>query len=178
MTFKRILTESAFGADDGTASTEMRAAVRSAAEQSDPAGYLGAVARLCTERVLVPVIAVATTVEEELDPKGRAGFVSDKEAEMSVVLLQATDGRRAMLVFTGLDSLQAWNPEARPVPVTIDLAARSAAADGAVALVIDVAGPHSLVIEGTVLSELAAGHRLVELAAGQFGWAVPNLAAR
>jgi hypothetical protein len=38
-------------------------------------------------------------------------------------------------------------------------------------VLIDIAGPHVLVIEGDVLDELAAGHRLVELSDGEFGWA-------
>jgi hypothetical protein len=40
-------------------------------------------------------------------------------------------------------------------------------------VLIDVAGPHPFVIEGEVLAELAAGHRLVELPDGQFGWIIP-----
>jgi hypothetical protein len=35
-----------------------------------------------------------------------------------------------------------------------------------------VAGPHAFVIDGEVLGELAAGHRLVELADGEFGWVI------
>jgi hypothetical protein len=39
-------------------------------------------------------------------------------------------------------------------------------------VLIDVAGPHPLVLEGDILGELAAGHRLVELPDDQFGWIV------
>jgi hypothetical protein len=91
---------------------------------------------------------------------------------MSVVLLRAPDGRRAMLAFTGLDSLRSWNAAARPVPVTLDLAAKSAQADGATALLIDFAGPSPLVVDGEVLARLAQGHRLLALPDGQFGWAM------
>ena len=62
-----------------------------------------------------------------------------------------------MLGFTGLDSLQAWDARARPVPVTVDKVAETAAAEGAVAVLVDVAGPHPLVLEGEVLDALAAG---------------------
>jgi hypothetical protein len=92
---------------------------------------------------------------------------------MSLVILQVRDGRRALLAFTGLDSLQSWQPDARPVPVTIDVAAQAANSEELTVVLIDVAGPHPLVIEGEVLAELAAGHRLVELADGQFGWMMP-----
>ena len=97
----------------------------------------------------------------------------DKEAEMAVVLLQNAEGQRAMLAFTGTDALAAWDPSGRPVPVTLDLAARSALDDGAVALLVDVAGPHPLALETGLLAELARGHRLVDLGGGQFGWALP-----
>ena len=70
---------------------------------------------------------------------------------MSVVTLQAQDGRRALLAFTGLDALQSWQPDARPVPVTIDIAAQAARSEELTAVLIDVAGPHPFVIEGEVL---------------------------
>ena len=92
---------------------------------------------------------------------------------MAVVMLQTADGSRALLGFTGLDALQTWRPDARPVPVTLDLAARTARSEGVQTVLVDVAGPHPLAIDGEVLDALAAGRRLVELTAGEFGWAVP-----
>src|SRR4029450_894970 len=91
-------------------------------------------------------------------------------AAWSVVTLQAQDGRRALLAFTGLDALRGWRADARPVPVTVDQAAQTARNEDLAAVLIDVSGPHALVIEGEVLQELAAGHRLVELSDGEFGW--------
>ena len=129
--------------------------------------YLRAVAALCGDRLLVPVVATATRLGETV-----AGAASDKEAEMSVVSLQAQDGRRALLAFTGLDALQSWQPDARPVPVTVDRAAQAARSEDLTAVLIDVAGPNAFVIDGEVLEELAAGHRLVELADGEFGWVI------
>lgn len=169
MDHERILSPSAFPGDDGTATPETRRALAAAVGSIDPNAYLSAVAALCLDRVLVPVVATATRIGET-----EAGLASDKEADMAVVLLQTADGRRAMLAFTGTDALQAWDPSARPVPVTIDLAAQAAVADGAVAVLVDFAGPHPIVLEGEILSELAAGHRLTALADGQFGWAVPQ----
>ena len=167
MDAERTLTTSQFPDDDGRATPATRTALAAATVAASPADYLRAVAALCGDRVLVPVVATATRLAS-----GPTGLTSDKEAEMAVVLLQAADGRRAMLAFSGLDALQAWDATARPVPVTLDLAARSATADGAAALLVDVAGPDPLVIDGEVLGELGQGHRLVELPDGQFGWAV------
>lgn len=139
-----------------------------AAAEATPLAYLRAVAALCGDRLLVPVVATATRLGEAV-----GGLASDKEAEMSVVTLQAQDGRRALLAFSGLDALQNWQPDARPVPVTVDRAAQTALNEGFTAVLIDLAGPHPLVIEGEVLGELAAGHRLMELAEGEFGWVIP-----
>ena len=114
------------------------------------------------------MVATATRLGTTVD-----GLTSDKEAEMSVVMLQAADGRRALLAFTGLDSLQTWRVDARPVPVTLDRAAQTARSEGVGAVLIDVAGPHPLAIDGDVLDALAAGRRLVEAEGGEFAWIVP-----
>lgn len=164
MQHERSLSPSPFPGDDGSATPATRTALATAGG-SDPVAYLRAVAALCGDRLLVPVVATATSTGT-----GARGLASDKEAEMSVVLLQAPDGRRAMLSFTGTDSLAGWDPQARPVPVTLDQAAEAAVADHADALLVDHAGPASLVIEDEVLRQLAAGHRLVELEPGEFGW--------
>ena len=167
---QRRLAASPFPGDTGAASAETRRLLAAAATEATPLAYLRAVAALCEDRLLVPVVATATRMGEMV-----AGLPSDKEAEMSVVTLQAQDGRRALLAFTGLDALRVWQPNARPVPVTIDRAAQTAQNEGLTAVLIDVAGPHALVIEGDVLGELAAGRRLVDLSDGEFGWATAVL---
>lgn len=167
MDHDRRLAPSPFPGDDGLANPQTRRRLAQALAQPTPLAYLRAVAALCTDRLLVPVVATATRLGTTA-----GGLASDKEAEMAVVMLQAADGRRAMLAFTGLDSLQAWRPDARPVPVTVDLVAQTARSEDAAAVLVDVAGPHPLVVEGEVLDELAAGHRLVETSAEAFGWAV------
>jgi SseB protein N-terminal domain len=164
---QRRLAASPFPGDDGAASIRTRQWLQEAATGQSPTGYLRALAELCTDRLLVPVVATVTREGQTI-----GGLHSDKEAEMAVVLLQTAAGSRALLAFTGQDSLHAWRPDSRPVPVTLDLAAQSAVAEGCSALLIDVAGPHPLAIESDVLTELAAGHRLVEVAPEQFGWAV------
>jgi hypothetical protein len=165
---ERRLAASAFPGDTGAASAETRRLMAAVATEGTPLAYLRAVAAICGDRLLVPVVATATRFGETV-----AGLTSDKEAEMSVVTLQTQDGRRALLAFTCLDALQGWQSDARPVPVTIDRAAQTARSEDLTAVLIDLAGPHPLVIEGEILGELAAGHRLVELADGEFGWIIP-----
>jgi hypothetical protein len=173
---ERNLMPSPFPDDDGLATAELRAALADAQSGDDADRYLRAVAALCAERLLVPVVATTTEVGNTTGPGGTPLEV-EKESEMAVVLLQAADGSRALLAFSGMDALQSWNPQARPVPVTLDVAAQSATSDGAMAVIVDFAGPYPLVIEGQVLAALAEGHRLMELPDGQFGWAIPQLPA-
>ncbi|HEY9293806.1 MAG TPA: SseB family protein [Microlunatus sp.] len=167
MIHQRTLADTPFPGDDGQADPRARARL-AAAGSGNLADYLRAVAELCTVRLLVPVVATNTVAGQTV-----SGLATDKEAEMAVVLLQAADGRRAMVAFTGMDSLTDWNAEARPVPVTLDVAAASARQEGAAALLVDVDGPNPLALDGEVLEHLAAGHRLVEVGGGQFGWAMP-----
>jgi len=165
---QRRLATSPFPGDTGAAAAETRRLIAAAAAEGTTTAYLRAVAALCGDRLLVPVVATTTRLGQTV-----GGLASDKEAEMSLVTLQAPDGRRALLTFSGLDALQMWRPDARPVAVTLDVAAQSARNEDLTAIVVDVAGPQALVIEGKILSELAAGHRLAEVADGDFGWVIP-----
>ena len=106
---------------------------------------------------------VAVLGEVEVD---EAGLAHDKTSDMATALLTGRDGRQALLAFTGLDTLRAWRPDARPVPVAAPLAARSALQEGAAALVVDVAGPTTYAVEGPLLEGLARGWTLVPGPAG------------
>ncbi len=167
MDHQRNLGPSPFPDDDGTALEQTRAALAAAAAEATPSAYFRAIVALCEARLLVPVIATATRLGQTVD-----GLTSDKEGEMSVVMLRTADGRRAFLAFTGLDSMRAWRVDARPVPVTVDLAAKTARSEGVEVVLIDVSGPEPLAIDGEVFDNLAQGHRLVETAPEIFGWAI------
>jgi hypothetical protein len=158
----RVIPDPGFAGDDGGADPAVGAAL--AAYREDPRTYPAALAALQDSRVLVPVIALLGEVEYD-----EQGLAHDKTSDMATVLITGRDGRKALLAFTGTAALQAWNPEARPVPVTVDKAAASAVQDGADALLIDVAGPVMLAVEGEDLVSLAAGHRLAPVQGG-WGW--------
>lgn len=158
----RTIPDPGFAGDDGSASAAVTAAL--ASYEKDPAGYPQAVAALQESRVLVPVVALLGEVEH--DEHGRA---HEKTSDMAAVLITGRDGRTALLSFTSTRTLQAWNPEARPVPVPLAQAAASAVQDGADALLVDVAGPVLLAIEGEDLRALASGLRLQRVEDG-WGW--------
>lgn len=142
-----------FAGDTGAASPEVTSALSSYA--ADRRRHAEALAVLLDSRVLVPVVALLGEVEVD-----EAGLAHDKSSDMATVLMTGRDGRKALLAFTGTDRLRAWDPEARPVPATLRLAARSAIQDGADALVVDIAGPVTFVVEGDDLVKSAEGWRL------------------
>ena len=61
-------------------------------------------------RLFAPVLAELSQAHVTED-----GLVSDKESEMALVSISAPDGRRALPVFTSVDALTSWHPQARPV---------------------------------------------------------------
>jgi hypothetical protein len=160
----RNIPDPGFAGDDGTVAPETAAAM--AAYAADPdAHHHRTIAVLQDSRLLVPVVAMLGEVEYD-----EQGLAHDKTSDMATVLMRGKDGRLALLAFTGNDALHRWNPEARPVPVSARQAAEAALHDDAAALLVDVAGPVLLVIEGEDLRSLAEGYRLVETAGG-WAWA-------
>lgn len=136
-----------FRGDRGGADPLLTAAL--AAYQAGQGSERAALGALAAARLLVPVIAV-------LGDGSSAPTAGDKDSEMVLPTLIGRDGRPAVLAFTGLDALARWRPDARPVPAEADRVWRAAAADGC-AVVIDVAGPVPLAVEGARLAALAAG---------------------
>ena len=88
---------------------------------------------------------------------------------MSAVKLVNEHGE-FLLAFTGLDSMQLWNADARPVPCTLDELCATVQESGAAQLLIDVAGPTSLVIAGEALNLLAQGYAVAEFEGEEFAW--------
>ena len=136
-----------FRGDHGAADARVTAAL--AAYQAGQGSEQAALTALAATRLLVPVIAVLAA--------GTAGREQgDKDSEMVLPTLIGRDGRPAVLAFTSVDALARWRPEARPVPAEAGRVWRAAVADGC-AVVIDLAGPVPLAVEGTRLAALAAG---------------------
>lgn len=160
----RAIPDPGFAGDDGQAAPEVVAALRAYAGDPDRRHH-ETLAVLQDARVLVPVVAVLGEVEH--DP---AGLAHEKTSDMAAVLMRGRDGRLALLAFTGTEAMGRWDPEARPVPVTARQAAEAAQHDDAEALVIDVAGPVLVAVEGEDLRSLAEGYRLVATG-GRWAWA-------
>jgi hypothetical protein len=83
---------------------------------------------------------------------------------MAMPTLIGFDGRRAIPAFTCVESMRAWQANARPLPVPASRVWEAAVAD-ACAVVIDVAGPVPLAVEGARLTSLASGEAADRVAA-------------
>jgi len=99
-------------------------------------------------RLLVPVVAILAEANDD---------GTEKETEMALPTLIGNDGRKAVIAFTGTDTVSRWRADARPVPVPARNLWPAVAAERADAVVIDVAGPVPFVIEGARLRALAGG---------------------
>lgn len=96
---------------------------------------------MLTARFLVPVVA-------RPGPDGA-------DSEMAVPALVAADGSRALPVFSSYDELRAWQPDARPVPMSGERVVRAALEEGYDGIVIDIAGDDPVTIADDDLRELA-----------------------
>lgn len=142
----------AFADDSGETPAALTAAVaglRSAAAAAAAAGSAEAhwaavadiaeahatvVAALGECRVLVPMLAEAG--ELGVTPEGKT---VEKTQELSIVTVAAPDGRRVLPVFSSVETLSRWHPEARPIPVPATQAALAAVQELTDLMIIDAA---------------------------------------
>jgi len=153
--------EPRFAGDDGSADPSATAALDAFA--AGDGSEQDALTALAGVRLLVPVVAALTSGEDEApgpaacQPAGRhLPGGGEKGSEMALPTLVGQDGRRAIPVFTGVAALTRWQPAARPIPADAAHVWRAAMQDGC-AVVIDIAGPVPLAVEGDRLAALAAG---------------------
>lgn len=131
---QRSLAEPAFPDDDGLVDVSLAAALGNDARVASA---------FADARVFVPIVAVLG----ELATDG-----SDKSADMAAVLMTGKDGRTALLAFSSVAALEAWNPSARPVPVWGRDAILAARDEGASAILLDLGSEHFVPLELADLS--------------------------
>jgi SseB protein N-terminal domain len=151
--------KSPFHDDDGSA--DPRAAATLAAFGSGLGSEHAALTALAAARLLVPIVSAPSRAAGHDQPGDTGAGVApaataDHGAQMSLPTLIGRDGRAAIPAFTSLDTLARWDPRARPVPALAGSVWR-AAVDSSSAVVVDVAGPVPLAIEGARLAALADG---------------------
>ena len=138
-----------FRYDHGDPDPQVTAAL--AAYQAGRGSEQAALTALAGARLLVPVVAVLADGPAAAGEKAEG----DKNSEMVLPTLIGNDGRPAVLAFTGVGALARWRRDARPVPAEAARVWHAAVTDGC-AVVIDVAGPVPLAVEGARLAALAA----------------------
>ncbi|KQX75674.1 MULTISPECIES: SseB family protein [Aeromicrobium] len=139
---ERSLASPQFPGDDGTADAALHRAL------GDDVAVLQA---LPDARVFVPIVPLL----------GETPADGDKNADMAAVLMTGADGRQALLAFSSVATMAAWDPKARPVPVLGKDAALAAIDEKASAILLDLGTPSFTVVEDEDVRHLAAGHRLV-----------------
>ena len=141
------LPESDFANDDGSPDPYIRSVLRNYAQSATAESARNLLDALMDARLLVPVVAELDSMEDGVE----------KDSHMTSVEFHSADGRRALLAFSGSDSLEGWDESARPIPRVAFTVAQSVLEQGLDALIIDVGGPVPTAIDGTLLSLLAIG---------------------
>lgn len=139
--------------DDGSADPRLVEAVRRF--RARDLGMPEVVAALGTARLLVPLVA-----ERGDEGIGAHGQLVDKTQELALVTVEGPDGRPVLPVFSSVDTMRAWNPVARPIPVAAPRAALAAASDGVGAIILDPGSPTEFGLRRTGFEALATGSRL------------------
>jgi hypothetical protein len=142
---------------DDSGSAEPRVAAALTAFGSGQGSEHAVLTALAGSRLLVPIVAVAAASDGERDSPGQVrADGGDSGADMSLPTLVGRDGRRAIPAFTCVETLAMWQQQARPVPALAGQVWRAAAEDSC-AVVVDVAGPVPIAIDGARLAALADG---------------------
>lgn len=143
----RELSPSGFEDDTGAADPALLALV------ADPDTSGAELIRALSQaRLLVAIVATATEITQVAP-----GVHVDSSVDTALVTLTSPGGERALPAFTGVPALAAWDPQARPVPVTGVRAAQAAIEEACDVLALDVAGPVTKVLGSSMLWALAQG---------------------
>ncbi|RKR74473.1 SseB family protein [Frondihabitans australicus] len=124
--------DTAYAGDDGSADPALLTALR--AFSAGEVGEAAVVDALRGARLLIPLLAHAGD-----EGVNEHGVTVDKTQELAIVTVQGPDGRAVLPAFTSVDTLRAWDPQARPVPAESRRVAVAAAGEGTQLMVLDPA---------------------------------------
>jgi len=153
----RNFSENKFASDNGLADEMLMSAItRFQAATGLAEDVLSAFAQA---RLLIPLIANLGESGE-----GAHGLTVDKSADLSIVTVRTPDGQTALPVFSSVEAMSNWNPQARPVPNFGRQVAFAAASEGNTRIVLDPMAPSEFVIRRPGIAHLAQG----------FEWTAPD----
>ena len=139
----RQLSGTGFDGDRGEADAALAAAL------ADPLDEVSLMAAVVRARLLVPIVTEPVSVDETGE------HLVEKQTDMAAVTLVAPDGTRALPVFSSMSAITAWDPHARPVPVTAARAAQAAVSERCDVMVVDLAGPLTVALRPSMVWALA-----------------------
>lgn len=138
--------------DDGSADPGLLQALTTfkARDAQEPASPEAVIDALRTARLLVPLIAALGESGE-----GAHGQTVDKSADLSIVSVQTPDGQVGLPVFSCVQTMQAWNRMARPVPIEATRVALAAAGENNTRIVLDPGSETEFVIRRQAIEAIA-----------------------
>lgn len=156
----RTLLPTGFEEDDGSADDALTEAL--SAHRRGELDRYALYPVLSGKRVLAPIVAILGESEAAGTGVGGTELRRDKDSDMALVTLVASDGAKAVPVFTSTDKLVVWGatagfPTARPVPVSVEKAAAAALQEQADVLLLDLGTDEQFELKGTALRAFAAG---------------------
>lgn len=153
----RAFSENPFANDDGTARPELISAILDFHQTLDPAIVF---AEFAKARVLIPLLADLGESGE-----GAHGQTVDKSADLSIVNVQTPDDQVGLPVFSSVEAMQRWNPNARPVPSDAVKVALAAASEGNTRIILDPGSETEFAFRRAAIAALAQ----------QQTWTAPHL---
>jgi len=149
----RKFDENPWAGDDGLSPRQIAEAL--IAEPFDKMRFLES---LRNQRLLIPLIAELG--ESEIGPHGQ---LVEKSADLGIVAVSTPDGKTAIPAFTSVAAMSKWNPESRPVPVSVEKLCLAAASEGHERVVVNPM-TDSRVVRRTQIAALAQGLNLTDVA--------------
>jgi hypothetical protein len=130
-----------FDGDDGSCPEALAQALTFWADERSGEAMTAVIDALRRERVLVPLLAEAG--EFGLTEEGK---VVDKTQELSIVSVAGPDGKPVALAFSDVQSMAAWNSDARPIPVEAQKVAAWVLDDEMARIVLNPGSSHQCVV--------------------------------
>lgn len=139
--------------DDGLTPPAVAAAVTAFRDGSGSFSELAAA--LAESRALIPLVTHAGDDFDADNPE-----MEDKVQELAVVTVAGPSGEKVLPVFTSVESMRAWNRDARPVPIEFRRVCLAAAAEGAERVVVNP-GTDQIVVRRPTVWAIAQGKPVV-----------------
>lgn len=167
------LSANPFANDDGRPDENLRSAVVAFAQNRGAATFIALRDALISARLILPLVERDNS---ELGSDEKSDSCEDSKTHISGVEFQTPDGKRALLAFSGIDSLLTWNSAARPQPQSAIEVARSVLIGDLDAIVLDLGSNAPLIIEGPMLAQVSMGHEREEQTANMLGRLTEHIA--